>query len=159
MKLRYKNYFLMIFIIYLFCILFFGFLGIYYSFDVFLIIFIILTFFVIFLLFLEIHDVNKRKIIKKDIIINWIKKQGYIIGGYQKHSGYKSYKQCLKILFENKIILVSNVSKNKTYKKVISDLKNVSVESEGVFRVKKIPVDIYIDGDEYYADLDSVKLD
>ena len=88
-----------------------------------------------------------------------IKKKGYIIGGYCRYSEYMIHTQCLKILFENKIILISNISKNKAYNKIVDDLKNVGVVSEGTFMLKKFPIDIYIDEDDYYADLDSVKFD
>ena len=154
MKLRYVNNYLIIFLIYIAGIFFFECLFLFSNFISFLVVFVILTLFIIFLFVLEFHDNKKYTKMKKGI-----KKCGYIIGGYYRIVGHRQRSYCLKFILDGKIFLISKIANNKAYKKFISDLKNVSVESEGVFRVKKIPVDIYIDGDEYFADLDSIKMD
>jgi len=154
MKLKYENSNLIIIIICIISIVFFTCINVIYNDNIFSITFIILIIFTFFLVVMDFYDRKKYKKMKKGI-----KKQGYIIGVFYRIPGHKANTYGLKILLENQIYYISYVSNNKAYKRIINDLKNVSVESAGIFRLRKIPVDIYIDGDEYFADLDSVKLD
>lgn len=99
-----------------------------------------------------------RVSVTKRFKLQGTKVQGYIIDGYTFRWG-KYVDSSLTFWCEGKLYRISKLSNNKAYKFICNDLKKVGQYGEGVFKIKKYPIDIYFYNDKYIADIKSVNFD
>ncbi len=63
----------------------------------------------------------------------------------------------LKVLANNKIYIVDRLENNEYYKAIENKLNNVQISND-IISYEKIPVDIYLKNDDYYVDIESIKI-
>ena len=84
-----------------------------------------------------------------------IKKQGYIVDSYiYRVKRYRNY--FLIFLCDGKLHKISKLSDNTAYKFICNDMKEVYQYGNGIFKLKKYPIDVYFYNGKYCADIDSV---
>ena len=112
------------------------------------------------------------KILKKKVICKGEKKQGYIVDIWGSYG--------LKGLVDNDVFIITNfrgrtsfnlflarfrtrladgLVRNKAYKYICSELKNIDYKFNSVSKTERFPIDVYFYRNRYYFDLDSVELD
>ena len=87
--------------------------------------------------------------------------QGYAVDTFNhhyrtgKHNSGRTYG--IKVLANNKIYVVRWLENNELYKKIERQLNNIKIEND-IISFDKIPVDIYLKGNDYYVDIESIKI-
>lgn len=86
---------------------------------------------------------------------------GYVVSTfkYKYRYGRNYYKISygIKVLANSQIYIVDKLENNETYKSLEKKLNEVQMNYD-VMSFKKIPADIYLKNDDYYVDIESIKI-
>jgi hypothetical protein len=86
---------------------------------------------------------------------------GYVVSTfeYKYRYGRNNYKISygIKVLAENKIYIVDRLENNETYKKLETKLNEVQMNYD-IMSFNKMPVDVFLKNDDYYVDIESIKI-
>lgn len=97
----------------------------------------------------------------KDKFTDGEKITGFIVSTFKyKYSVRRSGTRTsygLKVLANNKIYIVDRLENNENYKAIENKLNNVQISND-IISYEKIPVDIYLKNDDYYVDIESIKI-
>lgn len=63
----------------------------------------------------------------------------------------------LKVLASNKIYIVDRIENNEFYKIIENKLNNIQINYD-IISFEKIPVDVYLKNDDYFVDIESIKI-
>ena len=103
---------------------------------------------------------EERITLKKDFM-DGEKIVGYIVDTFNyhyrigRHNSGEMYG--IKVLANNKIYVVRWLENNETFKTIGNKLNDIQVNNDTI-SFEKIPVDVYLKNDDYYVDIESIKI-